>query len=173
MLETYKNLLVAVDGSAKSEKAFDEAVAIAKRNQSTVYLAWIINDVELTTSAYAFSKLLQDEKTFVEDFMEKKVEEVKAAGIDDVHVVIEVGSPKRKIAVDIPEEYDIDLIIMGSTGKGAISQALIGSTSSLSDARKSPFKKLTANDERFALAGSDRKYARRSRQQWCSPRTMY
>jgi nucleotide-binding universal stress UspA family protein len=128
MLETYKNLLVAVDGSAKSEKAFDEAVAIAKRNQSTVYLAWIINDVELTTSAYAFSKLLQDEKTFVEDFMEKKVEEVKAAGIDDVHVVIEVGSPKRKIAVDIPEEYDIDLIIMGSTGKGAISQALIGST---------------------------------------------
>ena len=128
MLETYKKLLVAVDGSTQSEKAFKEAVEIAKRNESTVYLVWIINDVELTTSAYGFSKLLQDEKAFVEDFMAKKADEVKAAGINDVHVVIDVGSPKRKIAVDIPKDFDINLIIMGSTGKGAISQALIGST---------------------------------------------
>ncbi len=128
MLEAYKKLLIAVDGSKQSEKAFSEGIEIAKRNGSTVYLAWIINDVELTTSAYAFSKLLYDEQAFVEDFMNKKVAEVKEAGVEDVHVIIEIGSPKRKIAVDIPQEYEIDLIIMGSTGKGAISQALVGST---------------------------------------------
>ncbi|MGX7197656.1 universal stress protein [Enterococcus olivae] len=128
MLETYDKVLIAVDGSKQSEKAFDEGVEIAKRNNATVYLAWIINDVELTTSAYAFSKLLHDEKEFVEDFLTKKVNQVKEAGIENVQPVIEVGSPKRKLAVDIPEEYGINLIIMGSTGKGALTQALIGST---------------------------------------------
>lgn len=128
MLETYDKVLIAVDGSKQSEKAFKEGVEIAKRNHAEVYLAWIINDVELTTSAYAFSKLLQDEKEFVEDFMVKKVTEAKEAGVEKVQSIIEVGSPKRKLAVDIPEEYAIKLIIMGSTGKGAISQALVGST---------------------------------------------
>lgn len=128
MLASYKKLLIALDGSSQSEKAFAEAIEIAKRNHSEVYLAWIINDVELTTSAYAFSKLLHDEEAFVKDFMEKKVAHVKEAGIHNVHTIIEVGSPKRKIATDLPEEYDIDLIIMGSTGKGALTQALIGST---------------------------------------------
>ncbi|MBM7708109.1 universal stress protein [Enterococcus lemanii] len=128
MLTEYKNILVALDGSAQSEKAFKEAIEIAKRNTATLYLTWVINDIELTTSAYSFSKLLSEERAFVEDFMIKKIQEVKEAGIESVETVIEIGSPKRKIAVDIPEEHKIDLIVMGSTGKGAITQALVGST---------------------------------------------
>lgn len=128
MLDKYRKILIALDGSSQSEKAFSEGVEIAKRNNATVYLAWIINDVELTTSTYAFSKLLHDEEAFVKEFMDKKVLALKEAGLENAEVVIEVGSPKRKLATDIPEEYDIDFIIIGSTGKGALTQALIGST---------------------------------------------
>ena len=128
MLTEYKKILVALDGSVQSEKAFKESIEIAKRNDATLYLTWIINDIELTTSAYSFAKLLTEEQAFVEDFMVKKVQEVKDGGIDKVETIVEIGSPKRKVAVDVPEEYGIDLIIMGSTGKGAITQALVGST---------------------------------------------
>ncbi|MHC5269089.1 universal stress protein [Enterococcus sp. LJL98] len=130
MLTEYKKILVALDGSVQSEKAFKESIEIAKRNAATLYLTWIINDIELTTSAYSFAKLLTEEQAFVEDFMVKKVQELKDEGIEKVETIVEIGSPKRKIAVDVPDEYGIDLIIMGSTGKGAITQALVGSTTS-------------------------------------------
>lgn len=128
MLTEYKKILVALDGSVQSEKALQESIEIAKRNDATLYLTWIINDIELTTSAYSFAKLLTEEQAFVEDFMVKKIQEVKDGGVEKVETIVEIGSPKRKIAVDVPEEYGIDLIVMGSTGKGAITRALVGST---------------------------------------------
>ena len=128
MLAAYDKILIAVDGSVQSEKAFQEGLEIAKRNDATVYLAWIINDVELATSAYAFSKLLEDEREYIDDFLTKKISDAKSFGLDNVQSIIDVGPPKRKLAIDIPEKFGINLIIMGSTGKGAITQALIGST---------------------------------------------
>lgn len=128
MLTEYKKILVALDGSPQSEKALLESIEIAKRNEATIYLAWVINDLELTTSAYSFAKLLNEEEEFVKDFMTKKVADLKTAGITHVETIVEIGSPKRKISVDLPSEYGIDLIVMGSTGKGAITQALVGST---------------------------------------------
>ena len=130
MLTAYNKILVAIDGSVQSEKAFKESVEIDQRNHAKLYLTWIINDIELTTSAYSFAKLLTEEQEFVEDFMAKKVKEAKELGIEEIETIIEIGSPKRKISIDVPNEYDIDLIIMGSTGKGAITQALVGSTTS-------------------------------------------
>lgn len=39
MLEAYKRILVALDGSSQSEKAFKEAIEIAKRNNATVFFS--------------------------------------------------------------------------------------------------------------------------------------
>lgn len=128
MLTEYKHILVALDGSEKSEKALLEAIEIAKRNHANLYLAWVINDLELTTSAYSFAKLLNEEEAFIREFMARKIVMIQEQGITAIDTIVEIGSPKRKIAVDIPNKYDIDLIIMGATGKGAITQALVGST---------------------------------------------
>lgn len=128
MLGTYKRILVAIDGSKQSEKAFKEGIEIAKRNEATLYLVWIINDVELTTSAYAFSRLLEDEQENVDEQMSDMLDEVKTSGITKVKKIVEIGSPKEMIAIELPKEYEVDLIVIGSTGKGAIAQALVGST---------------------------------------------
>lgn len=72
MLNTYKNVLVGVDGSEKSEKAFKEAVAIAKKNKGTLYIVSIVNDAEITTSAYAFEKVFAMEKEKQELEINKK-----------------------------------------------------------------------------------------------------
>lgn len=130
MAEAYTRVLVAIDGSEKSEKAFEEAIEIAKRNDATIFLTWIINDVELTTSAYAFSRLLKDEQQNIEEDMEEKAKTAEQAGVKNIERIVEIGSPKEMLAMDLPKEHDIDLIVMGSTGKGAIAQALVGSTTS-------------------------------------------
>ncbi|AYW48235.1 universal stress protein [Tetragenococcus osmophilus] len=130
MAEAYTRVLVAIDGSEKSEKAFEEAIEIAKRNDATIFLTWIINDVELTTSAYAFSRLLKDEQQNIEEDMEEKAKIAEQAGVKNIERIVEIGSPKEMLAMDLPKEHDIDLIVMGSTGKGAIAQALVGSTTS-------------------------------------------
>jgi nucleotide-binding universal stress UspA family protein len=43
MVDDYKNILVAVDGSEQSKKAFDEAINIAKRNKGKLTLATVID----------------------------------------------------------------------------------------------------------------------------------
>ena len=61
-MSVYQHILVALDGSDQSEKAFHEAVRIAKEEQATLYLATIINDAEFTTSPFSFEELYDLEK---------------------------------------------------------------------------------------------------------------
>ncbi|MFQ7236263.1 MAG: universal stress protein, partial [Enterococcus hulanensis] len=44
MINKYKNILVAVDGSEHSEHAFEEAVEAAKRHDAKLNVISIIND---------------------------------------------------------------------------------------------------------------------------------
>lgn len=130
MTINYQNILVAVDGSKQSEKAFYEALSIAKQNHASLSIVSIINEVELTHSAYAFSKIYAEEKEAIELEMLKKINDAKEYGIDSIHAVVETGDPRELIGTVIPNKEQIDLIVMGATGKGAIQQALVGSTTS-------------------------------------------
>ena len=55
MSKRYQNIMVAVDGSRQSIKAFAEALDLAKDNEAHLFIVSIINKVELTHSAYALS----------------------------------------------------------------------------------------------------------------------
>lgn len=128
MLRTCQNVLVALDGSEQSEKAFWEAVDICKRNKAKLYVLSIINNAELSTSAYSFSKVFEQEKTRVETEMLKKIYDANNHGVEDVAVIVEVGDPKRFIIHAATETYPIDLIVIGATGKGTLTRAVVGST---------------------------------------------
>ncbi|WP_159722873.1 universal stress protein [Enterococcus sp. CSURQ0835] len=130
MMNNYKMILVAIDGSRQSEKAFMEGVQLAAANDATLVIAWIINEDELAHSAFAYSKILKEEKENVEKEMLKKLHDAEQAGVHKTSSVIEIGDPKEYLAKIIPESQNIDLIIMGPTGKGAIQRALVGSTTS-------------------------------------------
>lgn len=128
MITKYKNILVAIDGSNQSENAFLEAVEIASRNNASIYIAWIIDDLNLAANAYYFAKLVREEQERTKKYINIKIEYAKSQGISDVQSVIEIGSPKRMLGIDLPNEYDINLIVIGATGKNAIAQTIIGST---------------------------------------------
>lgn len=127
MNDAYNRILVAFDGSRLSEKAFDEAVRIAASNQANLTLIAIVNDAELATSAFAFSKLFAQEKERAETEMLKKIQAATEAGVDEVQAFVEVGNPKQ-IIVKYAADNAVDLLVIGATGKGAITQSMIGST---------------------------------------------
>ena len=112
MDETYQNILVALDGSRLAEKAFTEAVRIASANNGRLTLISIINDAELATSAFALLKRIHD---------------ASQKGVMDVIPFVEVGNPKQVI-IKYAADNASDLIVIGATGKGAITQSLVGST---------------------------------------------
>ncbi len=63
MMSKYKNILVAIDGSEHSEHAFDEAVEAAKRHDAKLNVISIINDSELSTSAFSLAKSMRRKKS--------------------------------------------------------------------------------------------------------------
>ncbi|NJE63307.1 universal stress protein [Enterococcus durans] len=130
MSNRYSKIMVAVDGSKQAEKAFLEALDLAKDNEAELIIVSIINKVELTHSAYAFSKIYAEEKQKIEVEMLKKIHDAKEYGLTEIHAIVETGDPRQLIATVFPTQENVDLIVMGATGKGAIQQALVGSTAS-------------------------------------------
>jgi nucleotide-binding universal stress UspA family protein len=53
----------------------------------------------------------------------------RSKGVEKVETILEYGSPRTVISRDIPEEYNIDLILLGATGLNAVERVFIGSVS--------------------------------------------
>lgn len=128
-MTNYQHILVAVDGSEQSLQAFQEAIAIAKRNQACLTIASIINDVELTTSAYGYGKVFAQEKSLAEKRVIALIQEASAHRIHEIKPYVAVGNPKA-LLVRYAKEKQVDLLVIGATGKGAIQRVLVGSTTS-------------------------------------------
>lgn len=128
MLEAYKTILVGLDGSEQSDRAFQEAIEVAKRNDGKLFVAHVVDDNRvLLNSAVPAREVFQD----LQEEAKKEVEQ-KLVGVDfkNVELISVVGNPKKALAIDIPKKYGIDLIMIGATGKHAIERTLIGSTTS-------------------------------------------
>ena len=129
MLQSYKSILVPIDGSYESELAFKKAINVAKRNgeDTSLHLVHVVD-------TRAFQNISSFDTTMVEQVTEtaKKTlsgyaDETKKAGVKNVDFSVEYGAPKVIIAKDIPDEKNIDLIMIGATGLNAVERILIGS----------------------------------------------
>lgn len=126
---TYKNILVAVDGSKEAEWAFKNSVAIAKRNDATLNLANVI-DTRSFAAVEAYDRSIADKaQAFAEELLAGYKKEAEAAGVTKVNVIVDYGSPKSVIAKDLANKVEADLIICGATGLSAVERFLIGSVS--------------------------------------------
>lgn len=125
MNDNYKKILVAVDGSEQANDAVKEATAIAKKNQADLIVLTVAESSMLATDARVVEYLLEQHDissntilSNAEHFISQEV----PVSFDKV-----MGNPKASI-VQYAKEHDVDLIVIGATGKGVITRALIGST---------------------------------------------
>ncbi|MFD1030025.1 universal stress protein [Metaplanococcus flavidus] len=129
MALVYKQILVAVDGSKEAEWAFRKSVGIAVRNNATLNLVNVIDTRSFSAIEPYDPSLADRAQKFAEEMLNNYKEEAMSAGVKNVNVLVEYGSPKSMISWDISRRIHADLIICGATGMNAVERFLIGSIS--------------------------------------------
>lgn len=123
---SYNNILVAVDGSESAEFALNKAIEIAKRNDASLHLVYVVEHYRYPGDSGAFKKF---QEKFGTDLLEKYQKYVRDQGIEKVNIVLEFGSPKVEISKNVAKVIHADLIICGAKGLNAVERMLIGSVS--------------------------------------------
>jgi len=123
-------LLVPVDFSEASKRAFDDAVRLASGSEPAVILLHVI-DAGLVE--FATSHGLATEEEIVRRMRERADRELssyggRAAKKVDVQLVVSIGIPFLEI-VKKAEEFQADGIVMGKFGRrGRVEKLLFGTT---------------------------------------------
>ena len=130
----YERILVTTDGSTVAEHAVDHAVDLASTYDAELHALYVV-DLEAVTFGLGTEqaeRLRQGQFGEMDELREKAEratgyvrERAEANGVTvtEVHVG---GQPHERIA-DYAETNDIDLVVMGSRGRGGIKRALLGS----------------------------------------------
>jgi len=127
MAELFKKILIATDGSKRTQNAVEMGLKIAKEQGSKVYAVYVVDTVTFTSIPMDVTwenmyQLLKDEG---EDAV-KAVKDAAPAGADvDTHVL--EGNPAVEIT-KYAADNGVDLIVMGTLGKSGIDRILLGST---------------------------------------------
>ncbi|MEH7114617.1 universal stress protein [Neobacillus niacini] len=125
----YDHILVAIDGSKESEWALEKSIEIAKRNNSKLLLAHVIDTRSFLLIDSYDPDIGDRANKLAIDMLEKYQNQALEAGVAHVQYEIEYGSPKVKIPKEIAKNHSIDLIICGATGMNTVERFLIGSVS--------------------------------------------
>ena len=129
MFHEYAKILVPVDGSGEARLAFHKAVEVAKRNNAQLVLCHVIDTRALQTPTGFDGNFSEEIRQQTENLFTEYVNYAQEREFKNIETLIEYGSPKQLIAKTIPQEHDIDLIMIGATGLNAVERLFIGSVS--------------------------------------------
>lgn len=121
-----KNILFATDFSETAHNALPLATALARHYRSTLVLANVLEEVPITSVPMDYlPPQIEGERTLAEKRM---VELLKSEMLRDLktEVAIEPGYIWPVLAKTV-EERNIDLVILGTHGRGPIKRLLLGS----------------------------------------------
>ena len=124
----YKRILVPTDGSEFAKKAQLYALFLAKVNNAEIIALSVsenhfINGISITEEFVQLNQILKDRCE--EDL--KEFEDMNNEGVK-ISSVIKEGAPANVI-LDVAIEEDVDLIVIGSSGKSGFDRFILGSVS--------------------------------------------
>lgn len=126
----YERILVGLDGSPQSERAFEVGCQLAKALSAKLFLVWIVNRDRGMDSYFGVSEdFYRDQYQQVTQKIQPFIKKAADLGID-VDGQALVGNTKVILSKSFPTENKIDLIILGQTGRNVIGKLSIGSHSS-------------------------------------------
>ncbi|GFO55147.1 universal stress protein [Geomonas sp. Red276] len=135
MLNLRKKILVAIDGSPLSDKAAEEAVRLAAGNpsqfKSKVYgLLVLPNTTRNTFTDFVPTKPVTEQDGWAE--LKERIFYVIEKNAAEMEVPLEIavvyGDPAEEL-LRYADKEEIDVIVIGSTGKGFLKRKLLGSVS--------------------------------------------
>ncbi|WP_430602563.1 universal stress protein [Enterococcus sp. DIV0724b] len=132
LTQTYKNILVGVDGSDQGDLAYQQAIEVAKRNNGRVIVAHVIENKVYTMMGYSSLNdgLLDQETEGAKEILADCKEYAKSVDFNQVETVLTYGTAKEVMCQDLPKKYEVDLIMVGQSGLNAVERLMMGSVSS-------------------------------------------
>ena len=130
----YQKILLPTDGSKFAEKAADHAIWIASKSGAEIIVLNVIETSSLVglpaeDLIVRIKEMLKEEgRRSLERISEMVTEEEKELKIEDIKVNLktEEGSPADAILKTVEKE-DVDLVVMGTSGKHGLDRFLLGS----------------------------------------------
>ncbi|MGO4888712.1 universal stress protein [Anaerobacillus sp. MEB173] len=129
MSKNYQTILVAIDGSDESKKAFAKAIDIAKKDEAKLIITHVIDTRSFATVEHYDRTIITRAEQYGKEMLEECKVQAEKAGVPNVSIVLEFGAPKVKIPKDIVQKYEVDLVVSGATGLNAVERFFIGSVS--------------------------------------------
>jgi len=122
----FKNVLLATDFSPASDQALEYAASIARRYGSTIYLTHIITlDGYPLVSPELAASSFQKMRAEAEEGFRKLLKSGRLMSLP-YKVTVQEGNLWPALEESI-KKYDIDLLVVGTHGIGAVRKVLIGS----------------------------------------------
>ncbi len=128
-----KKILVTVDGSESSDKVLDKAKELGNAFDSHITILHVVEDLA-NPNTFKMNFMAGNDKV-MQDKLDKHSAELLDTYLErfedyagTVEGVTAKGKPGHRI-IEIAEEENFDLIVMGSRGLGAFSGAMLGSIS--------------------------------------------
>jgi nucleotide-binding universal stress UspA family protein len=125
-----KKILVPTDFSENARHALRYGASFAAEYKAELVLLHVVEDIAVSYASDLFpvpmAHVFQELSGYARTELQKLVEEVKAKGIPARDVVAQ-GRPSSEI-LRVAREETVDLIVLGTHGKGVLDQALFGST---------------------------------------------
>jgi nucleotide-binding universal stress UspA family protein len=127
-----KIVFVPLDGSGLAEKILPHVITLAERMKLEVHLVRVYTlpaDAYIVGDGVYMPALAQQRETIqkeAETYLEGKVEELRAEGLDQVISTTMEGDPAGEI-IDLAQRTPNNLIAMSSHGKSGIAQWVLGS----------------------------------------------
>ncbi|WP_407374518.1 universal stress protein [Methanobrevibacter sp.] len=122
----YKKILVPTDGSEFAKKAQKHALFLANVTGAEIIAVSVtennfVNGLPLDDEVYQLNQILKERS-------EENLEEFDKLNENDLKIthVIKEGSPAKCI-LEVANDEDVDLIVMGSSGKSGFDRFIMGS----------------------------------------------
>ncbi len=135
MLNLRKQILVAIDGSPLSDKAAEEAVRMAAGNpsqfKSKIYAMLVLpNAPRSTFTDFVPTPPITESKEWEE--LRQRIFYVIEKDAREANIPLEIkiayGDPADEL-INFADNENIDVIVIGSSGKGFLKRKLLGSVS--------------------------------------------
>ena len=122
----FSNILVAIDGSESAKKAFEKSIYLAQKCNSNLDLVHVIQ-CELGGDSATTFEIIEDLKNKAKKMLEEYKIQASKNSIS-IQITVTQGDPAQVI-IELAKAKSYDLIIMGTRGRTAFQELLIGSVS--------------------------------------------
>ena len=122
----YKKILVPTDGSEFAKKAQKHALFLSKVSGAEIIAISVtennfVNGLPLDDEVYQLNQILKERS-------EENLKEFDKLNEDELKIthIVREGSP-AKVILEVAKEENIDLIVLGSSGKSGFDRFIMGS----------------------------------------------